>query len=120
MPSLLAIGFAYDFIFDENNKLTAAAAFHANSFTNDQFNIGVDYGMAFSKAAINIRAGYVGEKAIFNREESTTSLTGFTAGISIDALLGDKKIPLGFEYAMRTSNPDRKSTRLNSSHVRIS
>ena len=105
MPSLLAIGFAYDFIFDENNKLTAAAAFHANSFTNDQFNIGLDYAMAFTKAALNIRAGYVGEKAIFNREESTTSLTGLTAGISIDALLGDKKIPLGFEYAMRLSNP---------------
>jgi hypothetical protein len=105
MPSLLAIGFAYDFIFNENNKLTAAGAFHANSFTNDQFNIGLDYGLAFEKAAINLRAGFVGEKAIFNREESTTSLTGLTAGISVDALLGDKKIPLGFEYAMRTSNP---------------
>src|SRR5690554_4019452 len=105
LPSLLALGFAYDFIFDENNKLTAAAAFHANSFTNDQFNIGLDYGMAFSKAAVNIRAGFVGEKAIFNRDESTTSLTGLTAGLSVDALLGDKKIPLGFEYAMRLSNP---------------
>lgn len=105
LPSLLAIGFAYDFIFNENNKLTAAAAFHANSFTNDQFNVGVDYGMAFSKAAVNIRAGFVGEKAIFNRDESTNSLTGLTAGVSVDALLGDKKIPLGFEYAMRLSNP---------------
>jgi len=105
LPSLLALGFAYDFIFNENSKLTAAAAFHANSFTNDQFNFGVDYGIAFDKAAINIRAGYVGEKAIFDRELSTTSITGLTAGISVDALLGDKKIPLGFEYAMRMSNP---------------
>ncbi|PKR81134.1 hypothetical protein CW751_06000 [Brumimicrobium salinarum] len=105
LPSLLALGFAYDFIFDENNKLTAAAAFHANSFTNDQFNIGLDYGMAFEKAAVNVRAGFVGEKAIFDREESTTSLTGLTAGVSVDALLGEKKIPLGFEYGMRLSNP---------------
>ncbi|RYM35060.1 PorV/PorQ family protein [Brumimicrobium glaciale] len=105
MPSLLAMGFSYDFIFDETSKLTAAAAFHANSFTNDQFNVGLDYGMAFKKAAFNVRAGFVGEKAIFNREESTSSLTGLTAGISVDALLGDKGIPLGFEYAMRTSNP---------------
>lgn len=105
MPSLLAMGFSYDFIFSENSKLTAAAAFHANSFTNDQFNVGLDYGMSFEKAAFNVRAGFVGEKEIFDREESTTSLTGLTAGISVDALLGEKKIPLGFEYAMRTSNP---------------
>lgn len=105
MPSLLAMGFSYDFIFDESKKLTAAVAFHANSFTNDQFNLGLDYAMGFKKAAFNIRAGFVGEKAIFDREESTTSLTGLTAGVSIDALLGDKGIPFGFEYAIRTSNP---------------
>lgn len=105
LPSLLALGFSYDFIFNENHVLSAMAAFHANSFTNDQFNIGLDYGMTFSGAAVNLRAGFVGEKQMFNREETTTSLTGLTAGISIDALLGKKKIPLGFEYAMRTSNP---------------
>lgn len=105
MPSLLAMGFSYDFIFDESKKLTAAGAFHANSFTNDQFNVGLDYGMAFKKAAFNVRAGFVGEKAIFNREESTTSLTGLTAGVSIDALLGEKGMPFGFEYAIRTSDP---------------
>lgn len=105
MPSLLAIGGAYDFNFNESNKLTVGAAFHANSFTNDQFNIGLDYGLSFEKAAFNIRAGFVGEKAIFNRDESTTSLTGLTAGVSVDAFLGKKGTPLGFEYAMRTSNP---------------
>ncbi len=105
MPTLLAIGFAYDFIFNENNKLTAAAAFHANSFTHDQFNVGLDYGMAFKGAAINLRVGFVGEKEIFDETKSTTSLTGLTAGLSVDALLGEKKMPLGFEYGMRLSNP---------------
>lgn len=105
MPSQLALGFAYDFIFNKNNVLTAAAAFHANSFTHDQFNVGLDYGLTFTGAAIHIRAGFVGEKALFNKEERTTSLTGLTAGVSVDALLGKNKIPLGFEYAMRTSNP---------------
>lgn len=105
LPTLLAIGASYDFIFNENNKLTAAAAFHANSFTHDQFNVGLDYGMAFSGVAINLRVGYIGEKAIFDESLRTTSLTGLTAGISVDALLGEKKMPLGIEYAMRTSNP---------------
>ncbi|MEX1192160.1 MAG: PorV/PorQ family protein [Brumimicrobium sp.] len=105
LPSLLAIGGSYDFIFSESSKLILAGAFHANSFTNDQFNIGLDYGMAFDKAAFNVRAGYIGEKDIWNRETSTNSLTGLTAGFSIDALLGDNKTPMGFEYAVRLSNP---------------
>lgn len=105
MPSLLALGFAYDFIFNKNNVLTAAAAFHANSFTHDQFNVGLDYGLTFTGAAVHLRVGFVGEKAIFNKDERTTSLTGLTAGVSVDALLGKNKIPLGFEYGMRTSNP---------------
>lgn len=105
LPSLLAMGASYDFIFNESHILTLAGAFHANSFTNDQFNIGLDYGMTFSGAALNIRAGYVGEKAIFSADERTTSLTGFTAGLSVDALLGKNKIPLGVEYAVRLSNP---------------
>ncbi len=105
MPSLLGIGGSYDFIFSEDSKLTAAAAFHANSYTNDQFNVGLDYGMSLEKAAINVRAGFVGEKDIFDRESSTNSLTGLTAGFSVDALLGEKKTPMGFEYAVRTSSP---------------
>ncbi|MBW7868238.1 MAG: PorV/PorQ family protein [Brumimicrobium sp.] len=105
MPSSLALGFAYDFNFNENNKLTLGLAFVANSFTNDQLNVGLDYGLSFGKAALNIRAGYVGEKTIFSKDKRSTSLTGFTAGVSVDALLGEKKMPLGFEYAMRLSNP---------------
>lgn len=105
LPTLLAIGAAYDFIFNENNKLTAAVAFHANSFTHDQFNVGLDYGLAFSGAAINLRVGFVGEKEMFDDINNTTSLTGLTAGISVDALLGKKKMPLGFEYGMRLSRP---------------
>ena len=105
LPSLLAIGGAYDFIFSEDSKLTAAAAFHANSYTNDQFNIGLDYGFSLEKAAFNVRAGYVAEQNIWNRDESTNSLTGLTAGFSIDALLGENKAPMGFEYAVRMANP---------------
>ena len=105
MPSLLAMGASYDFIFSEMSKLTAAVGFHANSFTNDLFNFGVDYGMSLEKAAFNVRAGYVFEKDIFDREVSTSSLTGLTAGFSVDALLGKNKSPMGFEYAVRLSNP---------------
>lgn len=105
MPSQLVIGASYDFLFSEESKLTAAFGFTANSFSNDQYRIGLDYGMGLEKAAFNVRAGYVIEKNIFNAEDRTNALTGLTAGFSVDALAGENKSPLGLEYAMRLSNP---------------
>jgi hypothetical protein len=105
MPSQLAIGASYDFIFSETNKLTTAFGFSANSFTNDIYRLGLDYGFGLDKAAFNIRAGYAYESNIFNRELATTGLTGFTAGFSVDALAGKNKSPIGVEYAVRLANP---------------
>jgi hypothetical protein len=115
LPSLLNIGMSYDFLFGlkkegyedlkVKNKLTVAAAFTANSFSNDQYKLGLSYNLKAEKAAFNLSAGYVFEKDIFNAEVRTNSLTGFTAGASVDVLLGKKKTALGIEYAMRLSNP---------------
>lgn len=105
MPSLLSIGASYDFIFDEKNKLTLMGAFTANSFGNDQYRLGLDYGMSVEKAAFNIRAGYVYEKGIFSMENRTNALTGFTGGFSVDALVGKNKSALGIEYAARLAGP---------------
>jgi hypothetical protein len=105
MPSMLAIGASYDFIFSEDSKLVAAFGFNANSFTNDIYRFGLDYGLATDKAAFNVRAGYGFEANIFNRDLATTALTGLTAGFSVDILAGKNKSPLGIEYAMRLSQP---------------
>lgn len=105
IPSLLAIGASYDFIFSENSKLTTAFGFTANSFTNDQFALGLDYGFTSERAAFNVRAGYVYENNIINADLTTNSLTGLTAGFSVDVLAGQNKSPIGFEYAVRMSNP---------------
>lgn len=105
MPSLLAIGASYDFIFSESAKLTLAGAFTANSFSNDQYNIGLNYGMDVKKAAFNIMAGYTFEKGVFNQTldygSRVTALTGFAAGVSVDAILGKNKNLLGIQYAYR-------------------
>lgn len=105
MPSQLGIGASYDFVFSETSKLTSAFGFSANSFTNDIYRFGLDYGMGLDKAAFNIRAGYAFESNIFNRDLATTAMTGFTAGFSIDALVGKNKSPIGLEYAVRLANP---------------
>ncbi|MNV07294.1 hypothetical protein D3C71_977150 [compost metagenome] len=101
LPSLLNIGASYDFNFNEKNKLIWSAAFTANSFQKDQYRMGLDYGLTISKAAFNIRVGYVAEKGLFKTENRSNALTGLTAGFSADALVGKKKSALGLEYAMR-------------------
>lgn len=101
MPSLLSIGASYDFIFNENNKLTTAAGFTANSFSSDQYRVGLDYGMTTDKMGFNVRAGFVYENGLFNAENRSNALIGPTAGFSVDALVGDNKSALGIEYAAR-------------------
>jgi hypothetical protein len=101
LPSLLSIGGSYDFIFNENNKLNLALGFTANSFSNDQYRIGLDYAMTGDKVAFNLRAGYVYEKNLFSAENRSNALVGPTAGFSIDAIVGENKSALGIEYATR-------------------
>jgi len=101
MPSLLAIGGSYDFIFNENNKLNLALGFTANSFSYDQYRLGLDYAMTREKMAFNLRAGFVYEKKLFSAENRSNALIGPTAGFSVDALVGKSKNALGIEYATR-------------------
>lgn len=101
MPSLLSIGGSYDFIFNESNKLNVAAGFTANSFSYDQFRLGLDYGMSLEKVAFNLRGGFVYEKGLFDAENRSNALVGPTAGFSVDALVGKNKTALGIEYATR-------------------
>lgn len=101
MPSLLSIAGSYDFIFTEKNKLNVAVAFTANSFSKDQFRLGLDYGMTTEKMAFNLRSGFVYEKGIFTAENRSNALIGPTAGFSIDALVGKSKSALGLEYCAR-------------------
>lgn len=101
MPSLLNIAGSYDFIFNEKNKLNLALAFTANSFSYDQFRLGLDYGMTANKVGFNLRAGYVYERNIFSLENRSNALVGPACGFSVDALVGENKSALGIEYAAR-------------------
>ncbi|NVK63636.1 MAG: PorV/PorQ family protein [Flavobacteriales bacterium] len=101
MPSLLAMGASYDFIFDERNKLNLAFGFTANSFSSDQLRLGLDYGMTTEKMAFNVRGGFVYEKNLFSVENRSSALIGPSAGFSVDALVGESKNAMGIEYAAR-------------------
>lgn len=105
MPSLLSIGGSYDFNFTETNKLTLALGFSANSFSNDQFRLGLNYGMELEKARFNMMAGYVYEEGLFSKEfeynSRVTALSGLSAGVSVDAILGKNRNMLGVQYTFR-------------------
>lgn len=106
LPSLLNIGASYDILFNDSiNTLTVAAGFTANSFTSDQYRIGLNYGFASRVAAFNVMAGYVMEKGSFKKETRRTALTGLTAGVSVDVLVGKNRSGIGIEYSYRHTNP---------------
>ncbi len=105
MPSLLSIGGSYDFNFTETSKLTAALGFSANSFSNDQFRLGLNYGMELEKAQFNLMAGYVYQQGAFSDQldfgSRVTAISGLTAGVSVDAVLGKNNNLLGIQYTYR-------------------
>lgn len=105
MPSLLSIGGSYDFNFTETNQLTLALGFSANSFSNDQYRLGLNYGMDLEKARFNLMTGYVYEKGLFSAQMEygarVTALSGLSAGVSVDAIVGKSKSMIGIQYAYR-------------------
>ena len=101
LPSLVNIGFSYDFIFDENNKLTADAQFVSNSFTYDQFGLSARYSF---KEKFIFRAGYMYENGITNKEDRRTVLTGPTAGVTLQIDAGEST-KIGLDYSYRATNP---------------
>lgn len=110
MPSTLNIGGSYDFNFGEMHKLTAAFAFSANSFSNDQYRLGVNYGMTGGKLNFNVMAGYVFEEGLFSDQGfvyggRVTALSGLSAGVSVDGIVGKNKHALGIQYCYRHANP---------------
>jgi hypothetical protein len=66
--------------------------------------------MTLDKAAFNLMAGYTYEKGLFSKdgfvsEGRVTAMSGLTAGVSVDAILGKNKNRLGIQYAYRHANP---------------
>lgn len=103
LPSNLNVGAAQDFYMKEVHRITVAANFGSNSFTRDQFSLGVEY--AFKKM-FHLRAAYLWEDKITNDDERSTVFTGPSAGLSIDLPFGtEKKSAFSVDYGYRATNP---------------
>jgi hypothetical protein len=102
LPSMVNVGFAYDFIFSEKSKLTANLQFTSNSFTRDQFALGAEY--AFNNRFI-LRGGYQYEANITSDDERTTAFTGPAGGFTVQIPAGKNGTMLGIDYSYRVTNP---------------
>ena len=102
MPAQLSIGFAYDFLMPADNRITIAANFVSNSFSKDQFVVGLEYGF---KNIFMLRAGYTYENGMWddiNTAERTNINSGLSAGVSVAIPLNKEKGSyIGFDYAFR-------------------
>jgi len=108
LPSLLNIGASYDFYLapqtdstsseiTSDHRITVAGNFTSNSFTKDQYRIGVEYGF---KNMFMLRGGYVLEQGTwFDSEKRTSAYTGPAFGASFVAPLGKKGTTFGLHYA---------------------
>ena len=102
LPSLINISGAYDFIFNEKNKLTVAATFTSNSFTRDQYRAGGEYTFDATKVLVVLRVGMVYENGLFSDDERQTALSGPSAGVSLELPFGKDRNTMGVDYSFRS------------------
>jgi hypothetical protein len=105
LPATLRIGASYDFLIPEMHRITLAGNFQSNSFTKDQFVLGLEYAL---KYYFSIRAAYTYQNGMFDNSvaESGTVYTGFSCGASVSVPFNkEKETGIAIDYSYRTSNP---------------
>lgn len=102
LPSLMNIGGSYDFWLagTDDYKLTVAANFTSNSFTNDQFGVGGEFNW---RNMFAVRAGYQYEDGIQDYAVRQNAHDFINAGFSINAPFGASRFSL--DYAYRSTKP---------------
>jgi hypothetical protein len=102
LPSQVNISFGYDFLFAETGKLTAVGCYTSNSFSKDNYRLGLEYLHTLKKAQFGLRAGYNYEKGIFTSDTRTTAFTGPSFGAHVDFGKDTKSGSLiGIDYAFQ-------------------
>ena len=108
LPSLITIGGSYDFFLvsrsdsagedTQGDKITLAANFTSNSFTKDQYHIGLEYNY---RNILMLRGGYVFEEGLTSEEERSTAYSGPCGGASVQLPISKTGSVVSFEYAYR-------------------
>lgn len=115
IPALVNFGATYDFFFGSVNgdtikkikypahRLSLAATFTSNSFTQDQYRAGVEYDF---RSYLMLRLGYVYEKPDQSYNTAFNAHTGLTAGFTVEIPLSKVKGgTFGVDYSYRATSP---------------
>ena len=106
LPTQLSIAAAYDWLFAENHRITIAGNFNSNSFTKDQFTLGLEYGW---NDILMVRAGYTYENGIWAKggvetnDDCMNVNRGLSAGLSVQAPLSKEEngMKIALDYSFR-------------------
>lgn len=105
LPTQLRIGASYDFQMGEINRLTVAGNFTSNSFSKDQFTLGLEYAL---KEILILHAAYTYEDGItagVDDPNRTNAYKGLSLGASIEVPLSKKgDLKLGVDYAYQSTD----------------
>lgn len=112
LPSCLRMGLSYDFLIgvsdsvkvsEVDHRITVAANYTSNSFTYDEYSLGVEYGF---RKYLMVRGGYTYEKGILKSADRRTAFTGPSAGITLQLPFGtEKNKSFAIDYSYRFTNP---------------
>ncbi len=105
LPTQLVIGAAYDFLFENEIRLTMAGNFTSNSFTKDQITAGAEFSL---KDYVMLRAGYTYEEGIWdniNTDMRSNMSKGPSAGLTVQVPLNkEKKSVFAVDYSYRATD----------------
>jgi len=106
LPSLLNIAGGYDIIVPDSttkNTLSVNLGYTSNSFSNDQFALGLEFSLS---GYLKLRAGFVYESGIFNVATTSSAFAGPCGGVTVDIPFGKdrgdrakaKRLALDYSY----------------------
>lgn len=105
LPTQLSIAASYDFLFENDYRLTMAGNFTSNSFTKDQVTVGAEFSL---KEYLLLRAGYTYEDGIWDNIESTerTNVSkGLSGGMSVQIPLNKENgSTFSIDYSYRDTD----------------
>ncbi len=96
LPTSFTLGLTYDFRLDKKNNLLSHGNYQSNSFSTDNFNLGLEYN--YNKI-IYLRGAY--QFSSDNSNDKTFDGVTFGAGVNYNA---SSSFNIGFDYAYRVAN----------------
>ena len=105
LPTQLRIGASYDFLIGEWNRITLAGNFTSNSFSKDQFTLGLEYSL---KEYLILHGAYTYEDGItydVNDPNRTNAYKGLSLGATVEIPISKKSgVILGIDYAYQSTD----------------